>query len=65
MPSACASGSPDELRDASAEFLARQNDITPHDAPESLPPATHGERLSVVETPVSNGSPDAGASATT
>jgi putative transposase len=42
----------DEVREITAEWLDRYNEIRPHDALGSLPPARYRERLLAAETPV-------------
>jgi len=42
----------DEVRDITAEWLERYNEIRPHDAMGSLPPTRYRERLLAAETPV-------------
>jgi hypothetical protein len=42
----------DQVRDITAEWLEQYNEIRPHDALGSLPPARYRERLLAVETPV-------------
>lgn len=42
----------DEARDITDEWLERYNEIRPHDALGSLPPARYRERLLVAESPV-------------
>ena len=42
----------DEVRDITAEWLERYNEIRPHDALGSLPPARYREQLLAAETPV-------------
>jgi putative transposase len=42
----------DEVRQITAEWLERYNEIRPHDALGSLPPARYRERLLAAETPV-------------
>jgi putative transposase len=42
----------DEVREITAEWLERYNEIRPHDALGSLPPARYRERLLAAETPV-------------
>jgi len=39
------------VREITAEWLERYNEITPHDALGSLPPARYRERLLATETP--------------
>jgi putative transposase len=51
----------DEVRDITANWLDRYNEIRPHDALGSLPPALYRERLLAVETPVRNCLLDGGA----
>ena len=41
-----------EVREITAEWLERYNEIRPHDALGSLPPARYRERLLAAETPV-------------
>jgi len=41
----------DEVREITAEWLPRYNEIRPHDALGSLPPARYAERLLAAETP--------------
>lgn len=41
----------DEVRDITEEWLERYNEIRPHDALGSLPPARHREQLLAAETP--------------
>ena len=42
----------DEVREITADWLGRYNEIRPHDALGSLPPARYRERLLAAETPV-------------
>jgi len=42
----------DEVRDITAEWIERYNEIRPHDALGSLPPARHREQLLAAEIPV-------------
>jgi transposase InsO family protein len=42
----------DEVREITAEWIKRYNQIRPHDALGSLPPARYRERLLAAETPV-------------
>jgi putative transposase len=42
----------DEVREITAEWLERYNEIRPHDALGSLPPARYRERLLAADTPV-------------
>ena len=42
----------DEVREITAEWLQRYNEIRPHDALGSLPPARYRERMLAAETPV-------------
>jgi putative transposase len=42
----------DEVREITADWLIRYNEIRPHDALGSLPPARYRERLLAAETPV-------------
>jgi putative transposase len=42
----------DEVREITADWLERYNEIRPHDALGSLPPAQYRERLLAAETPV-------------
>ena len=42
----------DEVREITTEWLERYNEIRPHDALGSLPPARYRERLLAAETPV-------------
>jgi putative transposase len=44
--------SPDEVREITAEWLDRYNEIRLHDALGSLPPARYREQLLAAETPV-------------
>jgi transposase InsO family protein len=53
-PSAYLFDSLEEVREITAEWLERYNEITPHDALGSLPPARYRERLLAAETPVQN-----------
>ena len=41
-----------EVREITAEWLERYNEIRPHDALGSLPPARYRERLLAAETPL-------------
>ena len=41
----------DEVREITAEWIERYNEIRPHDALGSLPPARYRERLLAPETP--------------
>jgi putative transposase len=41
----------EEVREITTEWLERYNEITPHDALGSLPPARYRERLLAAETP--------------
>jgi putative transposase len=41
----------DEVRDITAEWLERYNEIRPHDALGSLPPARYREQLLATDTP--------------
>ena len=52
VPSAYLFDSLEEVREITAEWLERYNEITPHDALGSLPPARYRERLLAAETPV-------------
>ncbi len=51
----------DEVREITTDWLDRYNEIRPHDALGSLPPARYLERLLATETPVSNCLLDGGA----
>ena len=42
----------DEVREITSDWLARYNEIRPHDALGSLPPARYREQLLAAETPV-------------
>jgi transposase InsO family protein len=42
----------EEVREITAEWLERYNEIRPHDAPGSLPPTRCRERLLAAETPL-------------
>jgi len=44
----------EEVREITAEWLERYNEITRHDALRSLPPARYRERLLAAETPAWN-----------
>ncbi len=52
VPSAYLFDSLQEVREITAEWLERYNEIRPHDALGSLPPARYRERLLAAETPV-------------
>jgi transposase InsO family protein len=52
VPSAYLFDSLDEVREITAEWLERYNQIRPHDALGSLPPARYREQLIAAETPV-------------
>ena len=54
VPSAYLFDSLEEVREITAEWLERYNEITPHDALGSLPPARYRERLLAAETPAWN-----------
>jgi Integrase core domain len=54
VPSAYLFDSLEEVRETTAEWLERYNEITPHDALGSLPPARYRERLLAAETPAWN-----------
>jgi putative transposase len=45
-------GSLEEVREITTNWLGRYNEIRPHDALGSLPPAHYRERLLAAETPV-------------
>ena len=51
VPSAYLFDSLEEVREITTEWLERYNEITPHDALGSLPPARYRERLLAAEPP--------------
>ena len=52
VPSAYLFDSLEEVREITAEWPERYNEITPHDALGILPPARYRERLLAAETPL-------------